>query len=418
MTEWFTDLLVEYGLSEGLAGIAALTTALVALVLAAWLADLIVQRVLLRAVRFVVAASETDWDDVLLRRRTFHRAAHFAPATLFYLAAPVLGAGQVWAERLAIVYMIGAVLRVCDSLFDSGIEIYQRSEVSREKPMRGYVQVVQIFLYLVGGIFMLSTLLDKQPWGLLTGLGAMSAVLLLVFRDSILGFVASIQLASNNMISRGDWIEMPSYGADGDVIDISLHTVKVQNWDKTITTIPTYALISNSFKNWRGMSESNGRRIKRSVNIDLGTIRFCDDEMLERFAKIEYLGEYLDEKRSELSRHNEAIEVDLDELANGRRLTNVGTFRAYVERYLRAHPKIHMGMTFLVRQLAPDEKGLPIEIYVFSNDQDWGNYEAIQADIFDHILAAIPQFDLRVYQSPSGHDLVLAGRAVGASGAH
>ncbi len=236
-------------------------------------------------------------------------------------------------------------------------------------------------------------------------MGVVASVLMLVFKDAILGFVAGIQLSANHMISRGDWIEMPKYGADGDVIDIALTTVKVQNWDKTITTIPTYALISDSFKNWRGMSESGGRRIKRSVMIDINTIRFCDDEMIERFAKTRYLADYIREKREELSAWNRKHHVDDGVAVNVRHLTNVGTFRAYILHYLRNHPKVNQEMTLLVRQLAPTANGLPIEIYCFSSDRAWANYEDIQADIFDHILAVAPEFGLRVFQLPSGSDL-------------
>ena len=230
---------------------------------------------------------------------------------------------------------------------------------------------------------------------------------MLLYRPAILGFVAGIQLAANKMVSVGDWIEMPKYGADGDVLEVALTTVKVQNWDKTITTIPTYALISESFKNWHGMTASGGRRIKRAVNVDMSSIRFCDVEMLERFEKIQYISEYIEGKKAELEAFNQSENVDHASLANGRRMTNIGTFRAYVEAYLRHHPMINMEMTFLVRQLAPTQYGLPIEIYVFSKDKVWANYEGIQSDIFDHILAVVPEFDLRVYQNPTGADFRL-----------
>ena len=248
--------------------------------------------------------------------------------------------------------------------------------------------------------------------GILTGLGAMTAVLILVFKDSILGFVASMQLSMNDMVRIGDWIEMPKFGADGDVIDVTLHTVKVQNWDKTITTIPSYALISDSFKNWRGMSESGGRRIKRAVNIDVNSIRFCDEAMLHRFEKNNLLKGYLQTKQSELTEYNTKHGNDPQDLINARHLTNVGTFRAYMVEYLKNHPNIHQNMTFLVRQLPPGEHGLPIELYVFSNDQDWVNYEGIQSDIFDHLLAIAPQFGLRIFQRPSGADLEALARKV------
>ena len=235
-------------------------------------------------------------------------------------------------------------------------------------------------------------------------MGAMTAILLLVFKDSILGLVASIQLTSNDMVRIGDWIEMPKYGADGDVIDVTLHTVKVQNWDKTITTIPSYALISDSFKNWRGMAESGGRRIKRAIYIDLTSIKFCTSEMLDRFEKFQLITDYIRTRKAEITEYNQEHQVDTSELINGRNLTNVGTFRAYLVAYLHHHPKIHQDLTFLIRHLPPGEQGLPIEIYVFSNDQVWANYEAIQADIFDHIFSVVPMFDLRLFQNPTGAD--------------
>jgi len=300
--------------------------------------------------------------------------------------------------------MIIIMMLVLDSLLNTVEDIYQTFRASKEIPIKGFIQVLKLVLYFVAAIFVISILLNKTPVYLLSGIGALAAVMLLVFKDSILGFVAGIQLAANRMVSVGDWIEMPKYGADGDVLEVALTTVKVQNWDKTITTIPTYALISESFKNWRGMSESGGRRIKRSVNIDMSSIRFCDGEMLERFGKIQYISEYIETKKHELEEFNQATKVDNASLVNGRRMTNIGTFRAYVKAYLQNHPMINKDMTFLIRQLPPTEYGLPIEIYVFSKDKVWANYEAIQADIFDHILAVVPEFDLHVYQNPTGAD--------------
>ncbi|MFA9407924.1 MAG: mechanosensitive ion channel family protein, partial [Candidatus Dadabacteria bacterium] len=246
--------------------------------------------------------------------------------------------------------------------------------------------------------------IGQSPAFFLGGLGAMAAVLMLIFKDPILGLAAGIQLSANKMVRVGDWIEMPKYGADGDVIDISLTTVKVQNWDKTIITIPTFALVSEGVKNWRGMSESGGRRIKRPIFIDMTSVKFCTLEMIEKFSKIQYLSNYVLDKKKELSDFNEQRNIDNTVLVNGRRMTNLGTFRAYLVSYLRDHPKINKNLTFLVRQLDPGPTGLPIEIYVFSSDQVWANYESIQADIFDHVLAVIPEFDLRVYQNPTGSD--------------
>jgi len=301
--------------------------------------------------------------------------------------------------------MILAGLFAFNGFLNAVVDIYNTFEIAREKPIKGYVQISMIIISIFGGIFALSTLLNRSPWPLLSGLGAMTAILLLIFKDSILGLVASIQLSVNDMVRIGDWIEMPKFNADGDVIDVSLHTVKVRNWDKTITTIPAYALIADSFKNWRGMSESGGRRIKRAINIDMTSVKFCTPEMLDRYEKFQLLTDHVRSKRKEIAEYNAAHSIDTSELINGRNLTNIGTFRNYLVAYLRHHPKIHNDMTFLVRQLPAGEHGLPIEVYVFSNDQAWANYEAIQADIFDHILAILPEFDLRVFQQPSGNDV-------------
>jgi miniconductance mechanosensitive channel len=308
-------------------------------------------------------------------------------------------------QRLSLVYMILAGLFAFNSFLNAVVDIYNTFEIAREKPIKGYVQISMIIISIFGGIFALSTLLNRSPWPLLSGLGAMTAILLLIFKDSILGLVASIQLSVNDMVRIGDWIEMPKFNADGDVIDVSLHTVKVRNWDKTITTIPAYALIADSFKNWRGMSESGGRRIKRAINIDMTSVKFCTPEMLDRYEKFQLLTDHVRSKRKEIVKYNAAHSIDTSELINGRNLTNIGTFRNYLVAYLRHHPKIHNDMTFLIRQLPPREHGLPIEVYVFSNDQAWANYEDIQADIFDHILAVLPEFDLRVFQQPSGSDV-------------
>lgn len=372
--------------------------------------NLVTRRFLIRGIDYLAKKTETTWDDILVKQGVFDRLGHIAPAAVFYIFASGFGPLETWVEKFALIAMVVTTMRMLDDLLDSLVDIYQTTGISREKPIRGYSQVVKILAYMVAGIFVISILLNKEPWSLLTGLGAMSAILLLVFKDSILGFIAAVQIASYNMIRRGDWIEMPKYGSDGEVMDISLHTVKVQNWDKTISTIPTQAFINESFKNWRGMEESEGRRIKRAISIDMDSIRFCDDALLEKFSKSEVIGDYIKEKKQEVSAYNAEKGYDLSETINGRRLTNVGTFRAYVESYLQHHEEINKNMTFLVRQLAPSDKGLPIEIYVFCRDQRWAHYEAIQADIFDHLLAVLSEFDLRIYQSPSARSFFnLAG---------
>ena len=342
------------------------------------------------------------------KHRLAKRLALFFFACVFYAALPHLLSGYSTAIQLTrnismvCITLVGTL--VASSLLDVFLTVYSSSRTSQDIPLKATVQVVKIVAYFVCGIFIVSLILNKTPLYLFSGLSALGALLLLVFRDSILGFVAGIQLIANQMVAKGDWIEMPKYGADGDVIEIALTTVKVKNWDKTITTIPTYALIGESFKNWRGMKESGGRRIKRTVNIDISTIKFCDEDMLNRFSKIQYISDYIQIKKDELSAYNDENEVDDASLVNGRRLTNVGTFRGYTVAYLRHHLMINQEMTFLVRHLAPTEHGLPIEVYVFSKDTIWANYEGIQADIFDHLLAVAPEFDLKVFQNPSGAD--------------
>ncbi len=413
MLELIHTWLLEQGINASLAYYFSRGATLVVVLLLSVIANFIAKRYILSGVSYVISMSKSKWDDAFLRQRTLNRLAHIAPALVIYVLTPIAleGLDSVIAiiRSATLIYMIIMLMLVLDSLLNTLEEIYQTFRASKQIPIKGFIQVLKLLLYFTTAIFVISILMNKTPIYLLSGVGALAAVMMLVFRDSILGFVAGIQLAANKMVSVGDWIEMPKYGADGDVLEVALTTVKVQNWDKTITTIPTYALISESFKNWRGMDESGGRRIKRAINIDISSIRFCDEEMLERFAKIQYISEYIETKKIELEEFNQATKVDNASLANGRRMTNIGTFRAYVQAYLHNHPQIHQQMTFLVRQLRPTEYGVPIEIYVFSKDQAWANYEAIQADIFDHLLAVIPEFDLRVYQNPTGADFRALG---------
>lgn len=378
------------------------------LVTAAVVANTIAKRVILTLIRRIAEKTRTEKDDILVRNKVFGRLSHIAPGLVIYFGCMAIYPEwelNGWIQRVAMAYMGVIALLTVSALLNAAVDIYRTLDVARGRPIKGFVQMIQIIMWLVGAITLLAVLMNQSPWKFLTGVGALSAVLLLIFKDSILGLVASFQVSANKMVQIGDWIEMPKYGADGDVIDISLNTVKVQNWDKTISTIPTYALIADPVKNWRGMSESGGRRIKRSISVDMHTVKFCNAEMLDRLEKYEHVAAYLKERRSEVDTYNKEQNVDTAQPLNGRRITNLGTFRAYVVGYLRSHPLIHTeGMTFLVRQLAPTEHGLPIEIYVFSKDQVWANYEGIQADIFDHIIAAVPEFDLAVFQSPTGRD--------------
>lgn len=402
------DWLIGLGLGEAAAVLGVRMLAIAVMLGVACIAYIIANRFLLRVVKNLVERSKTIWDNILLERKVFNRLSYFAPALVIYCMAPFVLSGSsdaINTLQLAVkIYMVIVGLLVFDSFLSSVVDIYRTFEFSQKIPIRGFVQGAKIILFILAGIVILGMITEKSPTIVLGGFGAMMAVIMLIFKDSILGFVAGIQLSANKMIHIGDWIEMPKYGADGDVIDVALTTVKVQNWDKTIATIPTYALISDSFKNWRGMSESGGRRIKRAFYIDMSSIKFCTEEMLGKFKKIKYISEYIERKTEEIKEHNLAAGVDESELVNGRHLTNIGTFRAYVAAYLRNHPKIHQDMTFLVRHLEPTPNGLPIQIYVFSNDQAWANYEAIQADIFDHILAVVPQFELRIFQNPTGAD--------------
>jgi miniconductance mechanosensitive channel len=291
-------------------------------------------------------------------------------------------------------------------ILDAAQTVYAMSEHARTRSIKGYVQLGKIALYVVAAIAIVATIIDRSPWLLLSGLGAMSAVLLLVFKDTIMSFVASVQLTSNDMLRVGDWIEMPQVGADGDVVDIALHTVKVQNWDKTITTIPTWRLISESFRNWRGMQQSGGRRIKRTLCIDAGSVGFLDEAEIARLSKLHLLGDYLSEKQRSLADANAALGIAAGVPANTRRLTNLGTFRAYALAYLTAHPNIHDGMTCMVRSLQPSATGIPVELYCFTNTIVWAEYERVQGDVFDHLLAILPEFGLRMYQNPAGADLM------------
>ncbi len=404
-TIWFRGWLSTQGMSgAAVVWLGRLGAALV-LILLAFVANWLTKRILLAVVSGVIRRSPTHWDDVMLERGVFTRLSHIAPALIIYFGAGAFPELQDTIQRISLVYMMLAGLSVGHAFLDGVEDIYRGYEVSRQKPIKGYLQIVKIVLTIFVLVAAIAFLLGRSPWLMLSGLGAMTAILLLVFKDTILGLVASVQLSSNDMVRIGDWISMPKYGADGDVIDVTLHTVKVQNWDRTITTIPAYLMVTDSFTNWRGMSESGGRRIKRSVFLDMTSVRFCTGEMLDRFERFQLIRDYVRGRRAQIEEYNREHAIDTSELINGRHMTNLGTFRAYLQAYLKNHPKVHKEMILMVRHLAPGPTGIPIEIYFFSNDQDWVNYEGIQADIFDHVLAVVPVFGLRVFQNPSGHDV-------------
>ena len=408
MTDLLKNLLANTGLNETLAGQMAQAGAIAFVFVLAVVAFVVAKWLLPRAVSAVSRRTATTWDDKLVERRVFFWIAHLAPAIIIYWLAPQALTGyEFWGSIVvtaAQVYMIVVSMLAIDALLNAMLAIYQSYEMSRAVALMGFFQVAKILLYLFAVMLVSALVVGKSPGYLLGWMGLLASVLLLVFKDPILGLVGGIQLVANRMLAEGDWIEMPSHQADGDVIEVALTTVKVQNWDKTITTIPTYSLISSPFKNWRGMSESGGRRIKRSINIDICSVKLCTPEMLERFAKIQYIAEYIERKRKQLADWNAERGIDMSDPVNARNMTNVGTFRAYILAYLENHPEINQDMTLLVRQLEPGPTGLPIQVYCFSKDMRWASYERIQADIFDHLLAVAREFDLSIYQSPTGSD--------------
>jgi len=403
--EFIHNLLLKYEVSPTIAGYLASIIMIIFIGILCFLANLITQKVLIRVLTHFVTKNKFKWDDILLERKVFHKISHIVPAIIIYYFASTFPDYQHLIEKVAITYIIIVGLMMITSLFNAFNDIYQTYEISKSKPIKGYIQVANIVVSILGGILVIANLMGESPLILLSGIGALSAVFMLVFKDSLLGLVAGVQLTSNDMVRVGDWIEMPKYGADGDIIDISLNTVKVQNFDKTITTVPSYALISDSFKNWRGMQSSGGRRIKRALYIDTNSIKFCSDEMIEKFINIHYLTDYIKKKEMEIEEYNVKYAIDKTIRVNGRALTNIGVFRAYISNYLKHHPGISQEMTLLVRQLEPSEHGLPLEIYAFTNDTRWDVYESIQADIFDHLFAVAPEFGLRIFQNPTGNDL-------------
>jgi miniconductance mechanosensitive channel len=381
---------------------------LVLLVLIAFLADIFAKRQLVRIAHRAFRRTQFTWDDTLIEYKIFARFTQILPAIIFYYGLDLLqglpGVVITVGENLAVSYGVLMFSLACSGLISAVNAIYEQYPVAKERPIKGLLQVLKIGVFILAGVLIIAALTERSPVLLLSGLGAMAAVFLLIFKDTILSLVASVQLTSLDMVRVGDWIEMPQCGADGDVVDVALHTVKVQNWDKTITTIPTHRLIVESFKNWRGMGDSGGRRIKRDLRIDINSVRFLKTEETERFKHFALLTDYIDEKLAELAAYNEGLGREADNV-NLRRLTNIGTFRAYVLSYLKHHPKIHRDMTLIVRQLEPGPNGLPLEIYAFTNITEWAVYEDIQSDIFDHLLAVAGEFGLSMYQEPAGRDL-------------
>ena len=363
----------------------------------------ITSRILLRTVTHLFKKTSTKFDDILIEERVFNKLPFLVPLVILYNSKDLLYWNNL-LDRVILSTIALIFLYSLNALINALNEMFKLTDLSKKFSIKSYTQIGKLLINIFGIIVVIAVLTGNSPVYLLSGLGALTAVFILVFKDTILSLVSSVQISSNDLFKVGDWVEAPQFGADGDVIDIALHSVKIQNWDKTISVIPTNKLIDSSFKNWRGMAESGGRRIKRSINIDMSSIKFCTNEMIGRFTKFKVISNYLKVKLEEVQRFNIENNITDESLINGRSLTNIGTFRAYIEGYLRNHNKIHDEMTFLVRQLSPSANGLPIEIYVFSNDTDWLNYEKIQADIFDHLLAVVSEFELKVFQNPSGSD--------------
>jgi len=401
MLENLEAWLINNGVNESFAQFFKVGISLAVIAILAFIADYVTRRIFLVIVARMAKKTETDWDDILLERKFFHKLAHFAPAIVIYITISV--ALYDYSPKLTIffydltkIYMVVVALLVVNSFLNAVHDIYQSLPFAKSRPINGYLQVVKIIIYFFGGIVIISILINKNPANLLVGLGASAAILLLVFKDTILGLVASIQLSANNLVKPGDWIEMPGRKIDGTVLEISLNTVKVQNYDRTINTIPTYALISESFQNWQGMVESDGRLIKRSILIDMKSIKFCSQDELEKYSKISYLKTYIDSK----NKNNENALL----LNNGRTITNFGIFRKYVEYFLKNNPNINQDSTVVARHRQPSENGIPLEIYCFSKEKNLADYEEVQSELFEHILSIIPEFGLKVFQRPTGDD--------------
>ncbi len=414
LDQWITEILEGFGLTDFHIYYSKAVIAILILAGLSFLVNWIAKNIILVLIWKFVAKSKSQWVKFLVKNKLFRRLSHLAPAIIIYTVGPVLLSEY---ESLAnVTYLITHIYLIIIGLFliyaflNSMSEVYNTFDISKSRPIKGYVQVVKIIIGIVAAILILAAILDRSPLTMLAGLGAMTAILILVFRDTILGLVGGIQVTANDLAQIGDWIEMPKYGADGDVIDITLHTVLVQNWDRTISIIPTYALVSEGFKNWRGMIRAGGRRIMRSIYVDTKTIRFCDEKMLAEFEKIHYLKDYIKTRKKEIDEYNKKYNFDSSNPVNGRRMTNLGTFRAYITNYLSNHPLVRQDLIYMVRQLQPNEKGLPLEIYCFAKTVEWVEYEKIQADIFDHIMSIVSFFDLKIFQYPSELNVTLADK--------
>ncbi len=404
------DWLAVLGVSGQLSEILSVTIIIATIAVLSWLANYLTKNILLKIVTRLVKKTKTQLDDILLEKKVFHKLSHFAPAIIIYFtiefAFPDAPGTVAFLKQLTFIYMLFVCLLVINAFLSAINSIYDIT-IGKNKgtSIKSYIQVLKIIITIIFILIMLSLLLNKEIGYFLTGMGAMTAIFMLVFKDSILGLVGGIQLTTNDMIRIGDWIEMPSRNADGDVIEVTLNTVKIRNFDMTISTIPTYALVSESYRNWRGMSESGGRRIMRNIYIDQKSVKFCTQEMLDKFSEFYLLKDYIATKITEIEEYNKKHGLINNTVVNGRKLTNLGMFRQYIKMYLKNNQNINQDMLSLVRHLAISEKGIPMQVYTFSRLKSWPEYEAVQADIFDHLLAIIPEFELKVFQLPTGEDI-------------
>ncbi len=409
---WIDKVIINLGVSEGAAPYIRLLVLLLVIALLAWLFFFITKRLVNGVLQKYVKRSRVKWDDMMMDNKVFSNLAHIVPAIIVKIITPIIFRDfekiVPFVVKLTDIYLIIVIMMVINATLRVGQKIISKSKAFVDKPLSSYFQLIRIILYIAAGILILSILMGKSPVYFLSAFGAMTAIIMLIFKDTILGLVASVQISANDMVRVGDWVEMPKFNADGDVLAINLNTVKVQNWDKTVTTIPTYYFITDSFKNWRGMQESGGRRIKRALYINARTVKFVDPETRQHYMQYYLLKDYLVVRQKEIDHYNKEYDVDTSVLINGRRMTNLGVFRHYVESYLRNHKGIRNDMILMVRQLNIEDRGIPIEIYCFTTTTEWVKYEEIQADIFDHLLAAVSFFDLEIFQQPGGSDITRA----------
>lgn len=406
--QWINGLLELWGLKTEAIGFVEQAVIILIILIIAFLADFICRKFIMEGIKRVTSKTRAKWDDIVFNDKVLNYFCHIIPPVIIYalipLAFPDNAEVLAFILKICMIYILAVSLKFVNVFLGVLFELTNRRKEFRDRPLKGVYQIIQMALFFVGTIIIISILINKSPVHLFAGLGASAAILMLVFKDTIMGLVSGVQLSANDMLRPGDWITMPKYGANGTVIDVTLNTVKVRNFDNTITTIPPYALVSDSFQNWRGMAESEGRRVKRSINIDMNSVRFCSKEMLDKYRKVVLLKDYIEQTEQTIREYNKEHGLENSSLVNGRHQTNLGVFRAYLEAYIKSLPTVNTELICMVRQLQPTEKGIPLEIYFFCKEKAWIPYEKVQADVFDHLLAIVPEFDLEVFQEPSGGD--------------